>query len=48
VTTAEAAGGEPRLDIEFADGRLPVVPASAKRPAKSKRASAPKAQGSLL
>ena len=48
VTTAAAAGTEPGLDIEFADGRLPVVPASAKRPAKTKRASAPKAQGSLL
>ena len=48
VTTAAAAATEAQLAVEFADGRLPVAPLAAKRPAKPKRASAPKAQGSLL
>ena len=48
VTTAAAAATEVQLDVEFADGRLPVVPAAAKRSTKTKRSSAAKAQGSLL
>jgi len=48
VTTAAAAATEVQLDVEFADGRLAVVPAAAKRPPKSKRTIAAKAQGSLL
>ena len=56
VTTAAVAAKEVLLEVEFADGRLPVMPTTgpAKPRAKSKRqpagkgASAPKAQGSLL
>jgi exodeoxyribonuclease VII large subunit len=48
VTTAAAAASEAHLDVEFADGRLAVAPAAAKRQPKTKRKAAPKAQGSLL
>jgi exodeoxyribonuclease VII large subunit len=56
VTTAAVAAKEGLLEVEFADGRLPVMPttgparplAKPRRQPAGKRATAPKAQGSLL
>jgi exodeoxyribonuclease VII large subunit len=55
VTAKAAAAAEPRLEIEFADGRLAVTPDAGgpgeprpRRQSTGKRAAATKAQGSLL
>lgn len=47
VTTAEEARSETRLEIEFADGRLPVVPGETAKP-RRKPATPPADQGTLL
>ncbi len=46
VTRAEAARLEPRLEIEFADGRVPVMPGEAPKP--RRRLASPPDQGRLL
>lgn len=47
VTTKAAAEGAPALEIEFADGRLPVTPGPAPQPKRPKPPAGP-SQGSLF